>query len=82
MNDKIKLLAEQAKITFTDYGSGEFLDENDIDTDRLEKFAGLIQYEIIKLIEGCHYRNGIDSEHNKALNMAVDQIKQYFGVEE
>ena len=82
MNERIKLLALQAKITFTDYGSGEFLDENDIDTDRLEKFAGLIQYEIIKVIEGCHYRNGKDSPHNLALEIAVEQIKQHFGVEE
>ena len=42
MNEKIKLLAERAGITFTDYGSGEFLDKDDIDTDRLEKFAKLV----------------------------------------
>lgn len=42
MNEKIKLLAEAAGITFTDYGSGEFLDKDDIDTDRLEKFAKLV----------------------------------------
>jgi hypothetical protein len=42
MNEKIKLLAERAGITFTDYGSGEFLGEDDIDTDRLENFAKLV----------------------------------------
>ena len=42
MNEKIRELAERAGITFTDYGSGEFLDKDDIDTDRLEKFAKLV----------------------------------------
>ena len=42
MNEKIRKLAEAAGITFTDYGSGEFLDKDDIDTDRLEKFAKLV----------------------------------------
>lgn len=42
MNNRIRLLAEQAGITFTDYGSGEFLDKDDIDTDRLEKFVELL----------------------------------------
>ena len=45
MNERIKLLAEQAKITFTNYGSGDFLDEGDIDLLRLEKFAELIVRE-------------------------------------
>jgi hypothetical protein len=45
MNEKIRQLALQAGITFTDYGSGEFLGEDDIDTDRLEKFAMLVIQE-------------------------------------
>ena len=42
MNLHIQKLAEQAGITFTDYGSGEFLAEDDISLPRLEKFAELI----------------------------------------
>jgi hypothetical protein len=49
MNERIKLLAEQAKITFTNYGSGDFLDEDDIDLTRLEKFAELIVQECATL---------------------------------
>ena len=79
MNEKIKNLWDTAL--------EEFSKEHQFATIMLpaplrEKFAGLIQYEIIKVIEGCHYRNGIDSDHNKALNLAVEQIKQHFGVEE
>jgi hypothetical protein len=77
MNEKIKQLAEQAT-TIVGVEHGHAFDREVIDQ---EKFAGLIQYEIIKVIEGCHYRNGIDSDHNKALNMAVEEIKKHFGVE-
>ena len=42
MNERIRKLAEQAGITFTDYGSGEFLDKDDIDMNSLERFAELI----------------------------------------
>lgn len=47
MNEKIKQLAELAGITFTDYGTGEFLTEDDISLPRLEKFAELIVAECI-----------------------------------
>ena len=78
MNEKIKQLAEQAGIN---YVTGMGYSHDKVSDLQLKDFAGLIQYEIIKVIEGCHYRNGIDSEHNKALNMVVEQIKKHFGVE-
>jgi hypothetical protein len=78
MNDKIKELKAQAT-TIVGVEHCRAFDREVIDQ---EKFAGLIQYEIIKVIEGCHYRNGIDSDHNKALNMAVEEIKKHFGVKE
>ena len=72
MNEKIKELAKQAKITFTDYGSGEFLDEDDIDTDRLEKFAELIVKETLEVA-----RAGI--EYGPSME---EVVYKYFGVEE
>lgn len=78
MNDKIRELADEAGIN---YVTGMGYSHDKVSDLQLKDFAGLIQYEIIKVIEGCHYRNGIDSEHNKALNMVVEQIKKHFGVE-
>jgi hypothetical protein len=69
MNEKIKELAEAAGITFTDYGSGEFLDKDDIDTDRLEKFAELIVKECEAYIK----------EHTWAES---GELLKHFGVEE
>jgi len=67
MNERIKLLAEQAKITFTNYGSGDFLDEGDIDLLRLEKFAELIVRECAEIcLEANDHKN----------------ILRHFGVEE
>ena len=77
MNERIKLLALQAKITFTDYGSGEFLDENDIDTDRLEKFAELIVKECAKFLEE---NSGYDNANN-AWHPEPEELLQHFGVE-
>lgn len=62
---KIYEIAEQAGITFTDYGSGEFLDKDDIDTDRLEKFAELI------IKDACTALNP----------MLRDQISRGYGVD-
>lgn len=86
MNERIKLLAEQAKITFTNYGSGDFLDEDDIDLLRLEKFAELIVRECISInrqrmfsdYEGDSHRVA----HNNALLCATSDMFEHFGVEE
>ena len=67
MNERIKILADQAKITFTNYGSGDFLDEGDIDLLRLEKFAELIVRECAEIcLEANDHKN----------------ILRHFGVEE
>ena len=73
MNEKIKLLAEQAKITFTNYGSGDFLDEDDIDLLRLEKFAELIVKECAEICYNRDYTDG--SAYGEA-------IEEHFGGEE
>ena len=76
MNERIKLLAEQAKITFTNYGSGDFLDEGDIDLLRLEKFAELIVRECISI---C-----LDKERPNLYGVreVKEAINKHFGVEE
>ena len=56
MNNKLRELAEQAKITFTDYGSGEFLTD-DISLPRLEKFAELIVRECIEICNQAILQN-------------------------
>lgn len=45
-----------------------------------EKFAKLVVLECCHNVMRCTYRNG-DSEHNRALHMAVDQIKKDFGLD-
>ena len=74
MNEKSKQLAEQAGITFTDYGSGEFLDKDDIDMNSLEKFAELI-------IKEC-----ADNVARQPTNIhpvvIAEVMKRTFGVEE
>jgi hypothetical protein len=75
MNEKIKALAKQAKITFTDYGSGEFFEENDIDTDRLEKFAELIVKECAQYVDDNFYTCG------DALTDG-QRLMKHFGVKE
>lgn len=44
-----------------------------------EKFAELIVEECINDCVRCTYRHG-DSEHNRALMMAVEEIKKHFRV--
>lgn len=70
MNEKIYKLAEQAGITFTDYGSGEFLDKDDIDMRSLAKFAELIVREC------ADYAEYLDLPGYKA-----NMLKKHFGVE-
>ena len=73
MNLHIQKLAEQAGITFTDYGSGEFLAEDDISLPRLEKFAELI-------VRDCALTAGIMEYEGRAGIGA--QLLDNFGVEE
>ena len=76
MNEKIKQLAEQAGISFTDYGSGEFFDENDIDVPNLEKFAELIVKECASKVDN------ILREKKDGGGTMGDEIREHFGVEE
>jgi hypothetical protein len=90
MNEKIRELAEQAKITFTDYGSGEFLTEDDISLPRLEKFAELIVRECIGItddlvnrnVDGSWTSNELYTDYNGALFEVKRRIEEHFGVEE
>lgn len=91
MNEKIYKLAEAAGITFTDYGSGEFLDKDDIDTDRLEKFAELIVKECLDHIDTmeriAHASNAsIPDDYDKytylkTLDVLKSLIKSQFEIE-
>jgi hypothetical protein len=74
MNEQIKELAKQCENWYE--VSDDFL-EMEFD---VEKFAGLFQYEIIKIIESCYYRDGSNSPHNLALNLVIKEIKEHFGV--
>ena len=85
MNEKIKQFAEAAGITFTDYGSGEFFDENDIDVPNLEKFAELIVRECIMICKSHKIQSTDDVwylAHNETVNNISENIEEYFGVEE
>ena len=70
MNERIKQLALQASITFTDYGSGEFLTEDDISLPRLEKFAELLFNDI------AMFSMVITDDHYD-----VDSLYRHYGVE-
>jgi hypothetical protein len=86
MNEKIRELAEQAKITFTDYGSGEFLTEDDISLPRLEKFAELIVRECRDIVEQdmklAHIQMIPFTLEKYANGRLKEKIKKHFGVEE
>ena len=82
MNERIKQLALQASITFTDYGSGEFLTEDDISLPRLEKFAELIIQECLDAIVATKERPANnDLLFYEGLFTAIDGIKKRFGVD-
>ena len=83
MNLHIQKLAEQAGITFTDYGSGEFLAEDDISLPRLEKFAELIVAECVGIV-AKRKNQAIDDDCNvdEAMTMAEMDLLEHFGVEE
>lgn len=73
MNEHIRELMKQAGITFTNYGSGKFLDAGDIDLSRLEKFTELI-------IEECAFQcQHLGDMERIGKHFEVDVFKQ-FGV--
>ena len=82
MNEQIKLLAQQAKITFTNYGSGDFLDEGDIDLLRLEEFVELIVRECINQAHSVGDLRGANDDMIYGADTAAVKISKHFGVEE
>ena len=81
MNEKIRLLAEQAGLNFGTnisgvelvYGTFEGSVISHIDSDELEKFAELIVAEMLQTCEDHPTWTG---------RMIGEQIKEHFGVEE
>ena len=81
MNEKIRLLAEQAGLNFGTnisgvelvYGTFEGSVISHIDSDELEKFAELIVAEMLQTCEDHPTWTG---------RMIGEQIKKHFGVEE
>ena len=69
MNERIKLLAEQAEWHFADKTTGNFSEYDR----RLEKFAELIVKEMLQTCEEHPAWTG---------RMIGEEIKQHFGVEE
>ena len=79
MNERIKLLAEQAL--------EEFKAENKYATIIVpnplkEKFAELIVRECVIQCEREWIRHGTDSIHNQAIHGCINSIKKHFGVKE
>ena len=49
MNELIEHLAREAGIRFTNYGSGNFIDDGDCNEDHLETFARLVALECAEI---------------------------------
>ena len=95
MNERIKQLAEQAGVKFTNYGSGDFIDDGDCGTYHLQKFAELIVRECTSLLfdeserlygystECDNMRESDEAElvAEKCVDL-ITMIEQHFGVEE
>lgn len=80
MNEKIKLLAEQAGVVFWEM-SGD-VDWRQTDRETLEKFAELIVRECANTAYQSLYEDKVfdNSPHNIRCNV-MDAIKKHFGVE-
>ena len=82
MNERIKLLAEQAGMVKIlrqhahEYGAGTF---EDTEYPELEKFAELIVRECVGILEPKSRYMG---EGPEVLKDKISQIKKHFGVEE
>ena len=74
MNERIRELLKQATQTTNHYG----FDQTCVDQ---EKFAQLIVRECVIRAEREWIRNGLDTEHNKAITGVIKSIKEHFGVE-
>ena len=81
MNERIKLLAEQAGIEFDDFPSGPetiyYLKVSDF-----EKFAELIVRECIKQAHSVGDLRGTNDDMVYGADTAAVQISRHFGVEE
>ena len=90
MNERIKLLAEQAGLRFTQLMSNPMVPVVDGKETDLEKFAELLIKECINIVEEqkeClheeqQYWHDRDYGYEMAVNDASKGIKQFFGVEE
>ena len=80
MNKRIRLLAEQAGLRFTQLMSNPMVPVVDGKETDLEKFAELIVRECI---EQASIGNGHgNNQWDRALTFAAKNIKEHFGVEE
>jgi hypothetical protein len=90
MNERIKKLAEQAGLRFTQLMSNPMVPVVDGKETDLEKFAELLIKECISIVEEqkeClheeqQYWHDRDYGYEMAVNDASKGIKQFFGVEE
>jgi len=78
MNERIKQLAEQAGLRFTQLMSNPMVPVVDGKETDLEKFAELIVRECIEV---CKSRVG-NSDYTTGRMHCVSDIKEHFGVEE
>jgi hypothetical protein len=84
MNERIKLLAEQADMTVDKFGMFFAKDKHNEDGVDLEKFAELIVQECMTTIfkESKWYWDKDEFESSNAVQNAARRVKEHFGVEE
>ena len=83
MNEKIKQLAEQAGLRFTQLMSNPMVPVVDGKETDLEKFAELIVKECAKVIVNGGYRNpALGEKHSPTPPEIATMIQEHFGVEE
>jgi len=83
MNEKIKQLAEQAGLRFTQLMSNPMVPVVDCKETDLEKFAELIVKECGKVIVNGGYRNpALGEKHSLTPPEIATMIQEHFGVEE
>ncbi len=83
MNERIKLLAEQARTYARDYVAeckhhGYYMEHNELEVKFEEKFAELIVRECAEFLEE---NSGYDNSNN-AWHFEPEDMLKYFGVEE
>ena len=81
MNERIRLLAEQAGLRFTQLMSNPMVPVVDGKETDLEKFAELIVEEC-RYVMDCNKGSDQHTEWNRALFETSEKIKEHFGVEE